>query len=271
VDQDDAPVGRVLSRREALGLLGGAGLALLITACTDGASEDGASPTASGGASSTATEAATGAPSTVAGSAEVALPACVVRPEQTEGPYFVDEGLMRSDIRVEPSDGTTVEGAPLALTFRALEVGAGSCAPLANALVDVWQCDALGVYSGVVDFGGNFDASGLSFLRGQQVTDGDGQASFVTIYPGWYQGRATHIHFKIRTEASHEFTSQLYFDDALSDQVHASGVYASRGAVGRTQNSQDGIFGAGGSDLLLDVAETGDGFASTFNIGLDLT
>jgi protocatechuate 3,4-dioxygenase beta subunit len=126
------------------------------------------------------------------------------------------------------------------------------------------------VYSDVSD--PSFNTSGKKFLRGYQVTGSDGVARFTTIYPGWYQGSAVHIHFKIRSAAStssaYEFTSQLFFDDSLTDQVHAMEPYASKGQ--RTlRNSGDGIYNGGGSQLLLDVAGATDGYAARFNIALD--
>ncbi|HXV80553.1 MAG TPA: intradiol ring-cleavage dioxygenase, partial [Candidatus Binatia bacterium] len=152
----------------------------------------------------------------------VVIPSCVVRPEQTEGPYFIDEKLNRSDIRSDPSDGSVKPGVPLRLAFQVSRVSGPSCSPLSGATVDVWQCDALGLYSDVRDM--NADTRGKKFLRGYQTTDGNGVAEFVTIYPGWYPGRAVHIHFKIRHDpASHralEFTSQLYFDESITDEVH---------------------------------------------------
>src|SRR5258705_14025132 len=79
------------------------------------------------------------------------LPACVVRPEQTEGPYFVDEKLNRSDIRVDPSDKSVKAGVPLRLEFHVSHIGGGACVPLSGAIVDLWHCDAQGVYSDVRD------------------------------------------------------------------------------------------------------------------------
>jgi len=204
-------------------------------------------------------------------SAQGATPACVVRPQQTEGPYFVDEKLTRSDIRSDPASGAMKPGAPLQLTFNVSRVGAG-CTPLTGAIVDLWHCDALGAYSDVKDPGGS--TVGQKFLRGSQVTDARGAAHFTTIYPGWYQGRAVHVHFKIRTPPSsgpgHEFTSQLYFDDALTDRVHALAPYAKRGR--RTvRNDGDGIFRDGGRQLVLAVSENGPGYAGTFDLGLQIT
>ena len=183
-----------------------------------------------------------------------------------EGPYFVDERLNRSDIRSDPADGSVREGLPLALALRVSSVGSSGCSPLAGALVDIWHCDAAGVYS---DAG--FNTAGRKFLRGYQVTDARGQVRFATIYPGWYPGRAAHIHFKVRVGAGagrdREFTSQLYFDDAISDRVYARRPYAARGARA-VRNERDGLFRDGGSRLMLQLAETGQGYAANFDVGV---
>jgi protocatechuate 3,4-dioxygenase beta subunit len=241
MDNDDAQVGHVLTRREILALLGTAGVSVL-------------------GGGLFLTNAADA----------MALPACVVRPQQTEGPYFVDEKLNRADVRSDPKSGKVCEGAQLDLVFNVSRVSEGVCQPLRNAIVDVWQCDALGVYSDVRDTGGRFNTVGQQFLRGHQVTDANGVARFVTIYPGWYQGRTVHIHFKIRTPGAgrnYEFTSQLYFDDAFTDRVMRRAPYSSKGD--RTvRNAQDGIFRRGGEQLMLAVKPSGAGYTSAFDIGL---
>ncbi|MFL5492257.1 MAG: hypothetical protein ACJ8AV_12605 [Gemmatimonadales bacterium] len=104
------------------------------------------------------------------------------------------------------------------------------------------------------------------------MTGADGVARFTTIYPGWYQGRAVHIHFKIRSSASataaYEFTSQLFFDDTLTDQVHAQQPYAAKGRRD-LRNSGDGIFNQGGAELVLAVTPTTEGYTATFDIALD--
>ena len=196
-------------------------------------------------------------------------PACVVRPQQMEGPYFVETGLNRSDIRSDPATGTVKPGMPLQLTFHVSRVDGSACAPLPNAHIELWQCDALGVYSGVRDPSG--DTTGQKFLRGYQVTDAAGVTHFTTIYPGWYPGRTVHLHFTIRvgrpTNRRDEFTSQLYFDDTLSDRVFALAPYASRGQRS-VRNGGDGIFRRGGSQLLLAVQERGERLAATFDVGM---
>jgi protocatechuate 3,4-dioxygenase beta subunit len=254
IDSDDAQVGRILSRREVLALLGGSSAALL-AACAPGAL---ASP-------SPATRAPTSAAATstaAATAAAAALPSCIVRPALTEGPYFVDEKLDRSDIRSDPGTGVVRPGAVLTLTFLVSRVTGSACTALSGAMVDVWHCDALGVYSDVDG------ARGQKFLRGFQSTDASGSAKFTTIYPGWYQGRAVHIHFKIRPTSSTEFTSQLFFDDALSTQVFALAPYSQKGTQGITRNAADGIFQQSGGKLTLSVTKTGDTYAATFDIGL---
>jgi protocatechuate 3,4-dioxygenase beta subunit len=253
---DDLPVGRLLNRREALLALAGAGAAVALVGCGIGSSST-AKATATTGASTAPTSGNT--------------PACVARPALTEGPYFVDERLNRSDIRSDPSDGSIRQGALLALAFRVLQV-TNACAPLAGASVDVWHCDAAGVYSDVNDPG--FSTIGKKFLRGYQVMDSSGVAQFTTIYPGWYQGRTVHIHFKIRSHtgsgAAYEFTSQLFFDDAITDQVYAQAPYSSKGQ--RTlRNEGDSIYRQGGSQLLLAPAKTAAGYSATFDIGLQMS
>jgi protocatechuate 3,4-dioxygenase beta subunit len=200
-----------------------------------------------------------------------AMPACVVRPEQTEGPYFVDENLNRSDIRIDPSDKSIKPGVPLRLQFHVSRVAAGACAPLAGAIVDIWHCDALGVYSDVRDAG--FDTRGKKFLRGYQQTDANGSAEFRTIYPGWYEGRAVHIHFKIRgpqAARAQDFTSQLYFDEAVTDQVLKQPPYSGKGGGRRTMNDADSIFRRGGKQLLLTPTKNAQGYTAEFEIGLQL-
>ncbi|HEX6137101.1 MAG TPA: intradiol ring-cleavage dioxygenase [Casimicrobiaceae bacterium] len=197
-------------------------------------------------------------------------PACVLTPAQTEGPYFVDERLDRADIRSDPKDGSARPGALLALQLRVSAVEGARCAPVAGAIVDIWHCDAAGVYSDADDMG--FRTRGSKFLRGYQMTDASGRVRFTTIYPGAYPGRAVHIHFKVRAHAAgrpSEFTSQLYFDDALTDRVHGQAPYAGRGER-RTRNDRDGLYRRGGRELQLDVVSTGEGYAASYDVGIRL-
>jgi protocatechuate 3,4-dioxygenase beta subunit len=252
IDDDDRPIGRLLSRREVLALFGGTGAALATGAIAAGTFAQGPSPAAS--------------------PATTALPSCVVVPELTEGPYFVDERLDRSDIRSDSETGVMAEGARFDLTWVATRIDGTACTPFAGAMVDIWHCDAAGVYSDVQDPG--FSSEGQDFLRGYQLTDDDGRATFTTIYPGWYPGRAVHIHFKVRTDPDQssgtEFTSQLFFDEAFTDTVYAAEPYAQRGQ--RTvRNDQDRIFQDSGGQTLVTVEPTTDGYAGTFAIGVRMS
>ena len=181
-----------------------------------------------------------------------AAPACVLTPEQTEGPYFVDERLERADIRTDPSDGSVRAGTPLALALRISALGDARCRPMGGAIVDVWHCDAAGAYSDAND--ANLRTRGAKFLRGYQVTDREGRV---------------HIHFKVRApgSAKTQFTSQLYFDDALTDRVHAADPYR-RGMGRRTRNDEDGLFRAGGRSLLLDALPATQGYVAEYDVGV---
>lgn len=277
MDNDDLPVGRLLTRREALALLGSAGVALL-AACAN-VELTPAAPTQPQ-ASPTAMPPTPAAPATtLAASVQETLPtatalpapteaiACIVRPQLTAGPFFFDVDLDRSDIRSEPSDNAVSAGLPLALAIRVTRLDGTACVPLAGAQVDLWHCDALGVYSGV-------NGASDKFLRGYQFTGEDGLARFTTIYPGWYPGRAVHIHFKIRVATAqggtYDFTSQFFFDDAISDQVYAQSPYAARGER-NVRNPQDSIYRSSGDQLTLPLTAVQDGYESLFNIALDLS
>jgi protocatechuate 3,4-dioxygenase beta subunit len=197
---------------------------------------------------------------------------CIVRPQQIEGPYFVDEKLLRQDIRKDPSDNTLKEGVELFLVFNVSQIKGEECAPLPDAIVDLWQCDAEGIYAGVQDR--DFDTRGKSFLRGYQVTDSNGSAQFVTIFPGWYRGRATHVHFKIRTgekeNSRYEFTSQIYFEDPLINQIYKLPPYAAKG-TGHMENKEDGIYKNGGEQLKLPLNKFNNGYKGVFDIGLQIS
>ena len=252
--EDMTQFGRVLTRREVLAVFGVSGSVMAVSGwdCMGNPPE---------------------APTTLDDGESGDLPACVVRPEQTEGPYFVDGQLERSDIRSDPSTGTVSQGAPLTLTFNLSEIFGGGCRVLAGALIDVWHCDAQGVYSGVSDPGAPVQARGRQFLRGYQYTNANGVSRFTTIYPGWYRGRAVHVHFKVRTDVDgqpYEFTSQLYFDETLTDKVHALPPYAARGRR-ETTHATDRIFRAGGESLMARLIEAGTGYAARFDLGLDLS
>lgn len=162
------------------------------------------------------------------------------------------------------------EGVPLNLALSVFSVDGETCTPVSGAHVDIWHCDGAGRYS---DVQAN-DTVGRKFLRGYQLTDGSGACAFTTIYPGWYTGRALHIHVKVRTdpdsEQGYELTSQLFFDDALTDEVFTEAPYSSRGSRDML-NADDNIYQNGGDQMVLDLAEEGDGYAGSFGLGMQMS
>ena len=207
---------RLVSRRSALRLLGGAGLAVIAACATDGVVT---STTAAAAGTSTSASAGTTATTTFGGAGT-----CVLIPEETEGPYPLDlsgdEEFFRGDI----TEGRP--GVPLTLTLSLVDVNAG-CGPIEGARIDVWHCDADGVYSGVSQPGN--DTTGETFCRGIQLTDANGQATFQTVYPGWYQGRITHIHFQVFLDSGLVATSQIAFPEEVTNAVYAVEPYAATG------------------------------------------
>jgi protocatechuate 3,4-dioxygenase beta subunit len=199
-------------------------------------------------------------------------PRCVLSPRQSEGPFFLDQRLHRSDIRVDGASDQAAAGIPLILQLRVLAADA-ACSPLVGLIVEIWHCNAAGAYSGVHD--PRFGTVGSDFLRGYQVTDEEGAVRFATIYPGWYPGRAVHVHVKLRAPDgvrqpnAREWTSQLYFDDAITDRVHLHQPYVRAGGTARRpRNEQDALFRHGGKHLLLDVVSEGKGYIGRFDVGL---
>lgn len=253
----------LLSRREAMGLLAGLGAGVIAAACGGGSSSKSASST-------TTTRTTSGAGSGTTASTA----ACVLTPEATEGPYYLDLDKVRRDI----TEGK--DGAPLDLKLTVVD--ATGCAPIKDAAVDVWHCDAGGVYSGFSQAGSGGPAGGpggggqsktddQTFLRGTQVTDANGLAEFQTIYPGWYPGRAVHIHMKVHVGGSVVHTGQLFFDDKLTDQVYGGAPYSSRGARD-VRNSADDIYrSAGAASAVLPVMPTGRGYAGEITVGVKRT
>jgi protocatechuate 3,4-dioxygenase beta subunit len=194
---------------------------------------------------------AAGGPAAVA-SGEVS---CVLAPEQTEGPYYLEGDKVRRNI---------TEGKPgLPLTLNLKVVDASTCKPIRGATVDIWHCDAGGVYSGVQQ------AVGRTFLRGIQKTNAQGIATFQTVYPGWYQGRTVHIHVKVHLAGNVVHTGQLYFPDTVTDAVYKRAPYSSR--PGRdTRNTADNIYRNGGkrSSLNLRKPTKGTGYVGAITMGV---
>ena len=296
-----------MNRRQALGAIGTAGLGVVAAACSSGSSDDGAAATTSTTGPSSGADGSTAAPSSTsapAGAGSTTVPAggtvsaevaalfdqagtCRVTPEEMEGPYWFDVDSVRRDIREDR------EGTPLRLGLRVQDA---ACAPISDAVVEIWHCDALGSYSGFESAsasanapqnlrgaagagtqagpggtgGGGAGGGGAArtddetYLRGAQVTDANGVVEFLTVYPGWYTGRAVHVHLKVHLGGTTALTSQLYFPDDVNDRAHAVAPYATH-AGSRTTNDVDLIFHA---DNLSAVAETTEGWAAALTIGL---
>jgi hypothetical protein len=214
----------------------------------------GLAATALGGAAWGARELVDDADAAGAGPAGVSsgLVSCVLAPEQTEGPYYLDDARLRRDIR---------EGRPgRPLTLRLTVVDVSTCRPIRGAAVDVWHCDAGGVYSGTT-------VASTRFLRGVQRTDANGLALFRTIYPGWYPGRTVHVHVMVHVGGNVVHTGQLYFPDTLTDRVYRSRPYSRR--PGRTtRNAADSIYRNGGRRSTLRLRTVGSGYVGSITMGV---
>ncbi|WZO99994.1 hypothetical protein EP7_001612 [Isosphaeraceae bacterium EP7] len=205
-------------------------------------------------------------------------------PSLTEGPYWVDELLNRSDVRSDPTTGVVQSGLPTALAVNVSQLNAdGTVSPLSGAVVDIWHCNALGIYSDMAVEG----TLGQKFLRGYQVSNSRGNVRFYSIYPGWYSGRTTHIHAQVRTyqadgtTVTYNFATQFFFDDTVTDDVYTYvAPYVAR--PGRdTNNAIDAIYHGGSNDgtpasnagtyLMLRLFENRSRATASFNIVLDLT
>ena len=191
----------------------------------------------------------------------VAPNVCLLSPETTAGPFYLDPDLVRSDI----TEGRP--GAPLAL---ALQVVDADCRPFEGARVDVWHCDADGDYSGFARQGsdGVQDTRGETFLRGTQFTDPRGVARFATIWPGWYRGRTPHGHYRNCLDERALMTSQLFFPDGASEAVFSAAPYQARAAGQDVTNATDGIARRAGPRSFARVAEAGGGWEAALVVGV---
>lgn len=178
---------------------------------------------------------------------------CTLYPEQTAGPFYLDLDLLRREI-TEGQPGT-----PLTLV---VNVQSTNCEPLKDLVVDVWHCDASGVYSGFPGQLGELDTTGQTFLRGSQVTGDAGVAQFETIFPGWYPGRTTHIHFRVHTSSTTQATSQLYFPEDVSEAIYETAAYAARGQKD-TPNAADGIAVANPPPLATVAGDAASAYTAT--------
>jgi protocatechuate 3,4-dioxygenase beta subunit len=190
----------------------------------------------------------------------------------------VDGMPERVDVRTDLVDGSVKDGVPVRLLLAVYRADVGGCAPLTDARIDIWSCDAEGKYSEDPAI----ETVGRAFLRGGQVVDERGAVEFRTIYPGWYPGRTSHIHFKVRTSAdgqiTYDFTSQLYFVDAISNEVLTQWPYTRHGPKDTT-NERDGFYinrsadgrvpANMGAQLMLDLSRDTDGYVGRFTIVLE--
>jgi len=225
-----------MGRREALGAIGAAGAAIAI-----GCGDSGSTPTSP----TTTTTTNTG------------NTACAVTPTETVGPFPSLTDLFRSDIREGKS------GTQLTLTIKVVNSNSG-CAPVPNANVEIWHVDAAGNYS---QYG---TEQAQTFLRGIQTTNSNGEVTFTTIYPGWYQGRATHIHVEVTMSGRSVKVTQIAFPESITNAVYGTGAYASRGS-NPMSNTSDGIFADSlSAELTTLTGDVANGFATTFQVGVSL-
>jgi protocatechuate 3,4-dioxygenase beta subunit len=179
---------------------------------------------------------------------------CVLTPEQTEGPYYIAKEKLRRNI----TDGRP--GTPL--TLRLAVVDAKTCRPIRGAAVDIWHCDASGIYSG---FGAG--RASRTFMRGIQRTNANGVATFKTVYPGWYQGRTVHIHVKVHVRGNVVHTGQLYFPDRVTDAAYGKAPYTNR-PNRDVRNADDVVFRNGGKRSLLDLRRNAAGYVGSIRMGV---
>lgn len=184
---------------------------------------------------------------------------CVITPEVTEGPYYFDPALERADI---------TEGRPGLATTVKLQVVDSACKPIPNARVDIWHADATGLYSGYSQPGGT-STEGETFMRGTLFANDTGVVEFQTIYPGWYPGRTTHIHFKVFLDQANVLTGQIFFPDDLSNQVYSTvAPYNERGEERDTFNDGDRIAQQATQASVASVEEGSDGYLAQLIIGV---
>ena len=181
---------------------------------------------------------------------------CLLTPEATEGPYWVDGALSRRNV----TEGKA--GVPLVIRFTVLN--AKTCKPIRNADVEIWHCDAFGTYSGV-------NGATTRFLRGHQRSNALGKAEFLTLFPGWYPGRTPHIHMKVSVGGNEVHTGQVFFNEKVTTVVYKQAPYRSRGQYD-TPHASDGIYSqAGGSRAELKLTRRSGGlrgYVGTIAVGV---
>lgn len=258
MDNDDKQIGDILSRREAILRGGAAGVGLFGAALGAQAQEHGASDR----------------------NVQDRTINLYATPALTEGPFFEDWNIQRSNLLEGTTRPEVINGLPLTLQIGMIRIKNGTYSPVVGAKIDAWHCDAVGAYSDEPSPPNVVNTVGQNWLRGYQLTNAQGMVEFKTIYPGWYPGRAVHIHFKVRTynpanQLVYQFTSQWFFDDSLSDQIMTTAPYSAHPGV-RRRNNQDGIFNqiqadgsTAGSHLMLNLSPNPKGgYLGSYSIAL---
>jgi protocatechuate 3,4-dioxygenase beta subunit len=194
---------------------------------------------------------------------------CTLIPSETAGPFPLDltanTFYFRQDVRESKA------GAQLNLKLKI--IGTGNCAPIQNVRVNIWHCEKDGFYSGY-DNAMNVGQAGLTYLRGYQMADANGEVNFGTIFPGWYNGRTCHIHFQVYVSSAYSAISQLTFDVASKNAVYVAHASIYTKGADPLSPSADNIFSdgytyqvatltpnstTGGYDSYLEVAVQGNG------------
>ena len=178
---------------------------------------------------------------TISSDPTVTPSSCSVTNSETEGPFPTKSPASYATTNIV-SDR---QGTPLTIKVYIRNVNA-SCAVIKGAIVDIWHCDAAGNYS---QYGGtqmqSTNYTSVNFLRGRQTTDTNGMAAWTSIYPGWYSGRAPHIHVHVyNSSGTSLLVTQIAFPEDVSKVVYSQGVYASKGQADTT-NARDNVFGDG--------------------------
>lgn len=190
---------------------------------------------------------------------------CAIIPEVTEGPYYFDPAMERVDI---------TEGRPGIPMRVRLQVVDASCVAMPGARVDIWHCDATGVYSGYANQGddGSVDTTGETFMRGTQFADDNGIVEFESVYPSWYRGRTTHVHFKVFLDETNILTGQIFFPDALSEYIYLNvAPYNDRASQRDTLNANDSIATQSTRAAFAFIKELEDEYLVAMIVGVDPT